>query len=319
MYMEGEGRWLLLIHQIPPQPTYFRVKIWRRLQQLGAIPVKNSVYVLPATDQSLEDFQWMAQEIRAGGGDATLCEARLVEGLSDAKLIAMFRDARNRDYEALAKDIASAGKTKSPEGRALLLRLKKSLAEVKATDYFGASKGKSVEAALSTLESRLKPRDSAASALRGSKARNGKNQFAARTWVTRTGIHVDRIASAWLIRRFIDPEARFKFVPPKGYAPLNGEIRFDMFEAEYTHEGDRCTFEVLVSRMLLKDRELRAIGEIVHDIDLKDSRFGRPETPGIAMLIAGLAMAHKSDEERLQRGMAVFDDLRTYFKTKAKS
>jgi len=134
-------------------------------------------------------------------------------------------------------------------------------------------------------------------------------QHRGRTWVTRAGIKVDRMASAWLIRRFIDPEARFKFVPAQGYPPEPRELRFDMFEAEFTHEGDLCTFEVLVQRFGLGDPALRVIAEIVHDVDLKDSKYGRAEAPGIGQLVAGIAAAHADDEERLRRGTALFDDL----------
>jgi len=137
-----------------------------------------------------------------------------------------------------------------------------------------------------------------------------------KTWVTRKGIYVDRIASAWFVRRFVDPGARFKFVPAKGYKPLSGEARFDMFEAEFTHEGDRCTLEILIERTGIDDPALIRIAEIVHDIDLKDSKFARQETPGIEQVIAGIAMAHKDDETRLARGSAVLDDLYEYFRRK---
>ena len=134
-----------------------------------------------------------------------------------------------------------------------------------------------------------------------------------RTWVTRTGIKVDRMASAWLIRKFIDPKARFKFVSAKGYEPRKGELRFDMFEAEFTHEGDLCTFEVLVQRFGLVDPALLAVAEIVHDIDVKDGKYRREEAAGVAQLIAGIAAAHPSDEERLARGATLFDDLHSAY------
>ena len=137
-----------------------------------------------------------------------------------------------------------------------------------------------------------------------------------RTWVTRTGIHIDRMASAWLIRRFIDPSATFKFVPGKGYRPERGELRFDMFEAEFTHEGDKCTFEVLLDRCGLKDAALRAIGEIIHDIDLKDGKFGRTEVAGIRTLMEGIGAATKDDAQRIARGTEVFNDLYEYFRKK---
>jgi hypothetical protein len=91
--------WLLLIHQLPPQPAYFRVKIWRRLQAMGAVAVKGAVYTLPFDDQTQEDFRWLVQEIVAGGGEATLCEARFIDGLSDQQVRALFDAARDADYE----------------------------------------------------------------------------------------------------------------------------------------------------------------------------------------------------------------------------
>jgi hypothetical protein len=137
-----------------------------------------------------------------------------------------------------------------------------------------------------------------------------------RTWVTRTGIHVDRIGSAWLIRRFIDPEATFKFVAPKGYVPERGELRFDMFDAEYSHEGDRCTFETLLARFALGERGLRAVSEVIHDIDLKEQKFGRAETPGIAAAIIGVCREHRSDEVRLERGAVIFESLLAFYALK---
>ena len=140
--------------------------------------------------------------------------------------------------------------------------------------------------------------------------------LANRIWVTRKGVQIDRIASAWLIRRFIDQGARFKFVPSSGYQPEPGELRFDMFEGEFTHRGDRCTFEVLLRQFELNDTSLKAISEIVHEIDLKDSKFGRPDTLGLERLINGIAMANKEDEVRLAQGATIFDGLHEYFKRK---
>jgi hypothetical protein len=134
-----------------------------------------------------------------------------------------------------------------------------------------------------------------------------------RTWVTREGVFVDRIGSAWLIRRFIDPEARFKFVPARGYRPEPGELRFDMYEAEYTHEGEHCTFQTLLARFGLRDPALEAVAEIVHDIDCKDEQFGRAETQGVARLLRGIADDTPGDPERLQRGARLFDDLYAAF------
>ena len=315
-------RWLLLIHQIPPRPAYLRVKVGRRLQGLGAVAIKNSVYVLPRTDQSLEDFQWVRREIVAGGGDATVCEARFVEGLIDAEVEGLFNAAREADYAALLEEARrlerSRGRSKRhappapEEARQALLRVRKQLAEAAAIDFFRAPGREGVEGLLAGIEARLRPAPAAPA--------NGRpaapHDVRARTWVTRRGVHVDRIASAWLIRRFIDPEARFKFVPGPEHAPEAGEVRFDMFQAEFTHDGNLCTFEVLRRHFGLKEAALRHLGEIVHDIDLKDTRFSRPEAPGLDRLIAGIAMRHEDDEARLAEGAAVFDSLYQYFKRK---
>ena len=137
-----------------------------------------------------------------------------------------------------------------------------------------------------------------------------------RTWITRRDVHVDRMASAWLIRRFIDPGARFKFVAPRGYQPLAGELRFDMLDAEYTHVGERCTFQVLLDRFGATDPALAAIGEIVRDIDCKDSKYGRAETPGFAAMINAIAETVPDDEDRLARSTSLFEGLLTHFGTR---
>jgi hypothetical protein len=140
-----------------------------------------------------------------------------------------------------------------------------------------------------------------------------REKLRGKIWVTRKGIHIDRMASAWLVRRFIDEQAKFKFVPAKGYKPLSNEIRFDMFEAEFTHEGDRCTFEVLIERAGIKDPALVSIAEIIHDIDLKDNKFGRDEAVGIRTLIDGIALTTPDDLERIARGTEVFNNLYEVF------
>lgn len=228
----------MLVHQLPPKPDYLRVKVRRRLQRIGAIPIKSTVYVLPDTEESLEDFQWLRVEIEAEGGSVVICRTTFLDGITDEELRAMSTETVEGTRAARA-DAAPSGAT----------------------------------------------------------------------WVTREGIKVDRMGSAWLIRRFIDPAARFKFVPAKGYRPRAGELRFDMFQAEYTHEGEDCTFQVLVRRFGLDDRALEAIAEVVHDIDCKDERYNRPETHGVSMLVRGIVAQHADDAVRLERGAALFDDL----------
>jgi len=238
--------WLLLIHQLPPKPDYLRVKVRRRLQRLGAVPLRGSVYVLPDSEEAREDFQWLLGEIRAEGGEAMLCRAAFLAGINDEELRAMF--------QSLAPPNGSGLPAVSPET--------------------------------------VRP---------------------GRTWVTRRDIHVDRMASAWLIRRFIDEEASFKFVAARGYRREPLELRFDMYQAEYTHEGALCTFQVLLRRFGLNDPALGAIGEIIHDIDCKDSTYERAETPGIAALLAAIVAADADDDARLARSAPLFDSLLQHF------
>ena len=248
---QGEAdarRWLLLVHQLPPKPDYLRVKIRRRLRRLGAVALKHTVYLLPNSDEALEDFHWLREEIEAEGGSAVIAEAAFIEGVTDEEIEAML--------------------------------------QAEGTPATGAIEAQAISV------------DTVASG---------------RTWVTRQDVHVDRIASAWLIKRFIDPAPKFKFVAARGYRPRPAELRFDMFQAEYTHVGADCTFQTLVRRFGLDDVALKAISEIVHDIDCKDELFARPETAGVARLVGGIASAHDDDNTRIERGGAVLDDLYAAF------
>ncbi len=325
----GGPKWLFLLHQLPAKPAYARVKVWRRLQSLGAVTVKNAVYALPDNSETREDFAWLAKEIVESGGEALVCEAELVEGLTDEALRATFVGARNEDYERIAAEAWMLAERLDEESSdavaadvaAQAVRLRRQLLETRAIDFFGADGRDAADRSIADLDARLQegavmtdrtplPQAAGADALRG------------KVWVTRETVQIDRIASAWLVRRFIDPAARFKFVPGRAYLPRTGEVRFDMFEGEYTHEGDRCTFEVLLQRAGLHDDALAALGEIIHDIDLKDGKYGREETAGIRIVMAGIANGQRDDEERLARGGAVLDDLyqslRTQIAEKAK-
>jgi hypothetical protein len=310
--------WLLLIHQLPAKPAYARVKVWRRLQALGAVLVKNAVYALPSNEETQEDFAWLAREIVELGGEALVCEAELVEGLGDDELRRMFVATRNEDYARLAKEaraLAARLDGASADGELADIasqtgRLRKQLSEIAAIDFFEADGREAAEQPIARLESHLQQGSEAMTPQPSPSATPSTDKI----WVTREHVQIDRIASAWLVRRFIDPAARFKFVPGRSYAPRAGEVRFDMFEGEYTHEGDRCTFEVLLLRAGLDDPALAAIGEIIHDIDLKDGKYGREETAGIRTLMSGIAAAHREDEQRLTRGAAVLDDLYEHFK-----
>lgn len=303
--------WLLLVHQLPPRPLYLRAKIRQRLAKVGAVALKNAVYALPDTEDHREDFTWIAQEARTGGGDSFVCAAVFVEGVSAKDLVARFRRERDTDYEALLAEMR-AGPRKGAlpaDPAAALARAVRRFEEIRALDFFGAARRKEVEAMIHAREKELH-RETEAPGKTGR-----RTKLTGRVWVTRRGVKVDRIASAWLVRRFVDSAARFRFVDPDAAAPRHGELRFDMAGGDFTHEGDHCTFETLLARTGRSDPALTAIAEIVHDIDLKDGKYSRPETAGVRQVVEGIVAAHAGDDERLVRGFALFDDVYASFRT----
>ncbi len=322
---EQFGRWLLLFHQLPSNPAYLRVKVWRRMQALGAVAIKNAVYALPASDQTQEDFEWLLKEIIEAGGEAVICEARLIDGLSDSDVRALFNAAREAEHteiaqqaRALAAKLGDGAAEMRADCKTQFARLKKRHGEIVAIDFFGANGREAVDGLLGALEKALSEKPLEQPANEPTSKPDPEN-LKGRVWVTRQGVHVDRIGCAWLIRRFIDPQAPFKFVLPRNYIPAKDELRFDMFDAEFTHEGDKCSFEVLMAHAGLNDPALQSLAEIVHEIDLKDDTFGREETAGVRTLINGICADTHDDEERIARGSVIFDDLYSSFRKKKPS
>lgn len=315
MEMTDAIPWLALLHQLPARPPYLRVKIWRRLQAIGAVPLKNAVHVLPRSPQAESALRALMADIIASGGEATLIEARLLAGQSDGDVRALFDAARDADYADIA-DAARRLLDTGPASGAEIARLHKRLEEVARLDLFGAHGRQAAEAALADLDARRQKHPDVSRAtpadlpptldLRG------------RVWVTRSGVHVDRIACAWLIRRFIDPDARFRFVDGRQHDPEPGELRFDMADAEFTHEGDRCSFETIMHRAnLTADPGIVSIGEIIHDLDIADNKFARPETPGLGAMLAGVCASTDDDLQRIALASDALDQFHAFFSRKS--
>jgi hypothetical protein len=318
MASNKNDKWLLLIHQLPPQPNALRVKVWRRLHHLGAVAIKQSVYVLPFSEHSREDFSWLLKEILEGGGDGSISEVRFLEGLTDEQVIDLFHAARKSDYEKIVQEAElllsewtsgqSAPQDPGIKSTVPVSKLQRRLEEVASIDFFQTPERETAEILLKGLAARVSGVTSGATAEQGKLV-----NLRGKTWVTRKNLFVDRIACGWLIRRFIDREAVFKFIPGPRYGPVPGELRFDLFEAEFTHEGDRCTFETMIWRLGLQDRALDSVAEIVHDIDLKDQKYGRGETDGFRALLTGLTASNPVDIRRLEEGCRLFENLYAYF------
>ena len=309
-----ETDWCVFIHQLPPKPLYLRAKVLKLLARAGAVPLKDSVYVLPLREDSLPELERISAVALSGGGDAHTFRGRPVGHPSQEELVRAFQRARDEDYRELTTrlrgwqiQLARTGSVPSSRGpfRIRLGHARRRLQQIVRIDFFQAPQRSEAEAALRELEVRLAVDTSAG----GPMAREANRELVGRTWVTRRGIQIDRIASAWLVRRFIDAKVRFRFIDPHEEQARSGELTFDMMGADFTHEEDRCTFETLVRRIALGDAALASVAEIIHDIDIKDGKFGRPEARGIEQLLWGMLAANPDDEVRLERGFVLLDDL----------
>lgn len=306
--------WLLLIHQIPAVPAYLRIKVGRRLAQVGALALKGSVYALPVAESCREDFSWIRREIVDGGGEAMVFESSAVEGIADAELQQMFRNARTKDYAALSAELVTVGeRARAENSRARqaalteVARIEHRFAEVQRVDFFHVAASTELRAQIASLKQALEQRGKLPTTAPRDTYRTADYQ--GRTWVTRTGIKVDRMACAWLIRRCIDKKPKFRFVDPASYTPKKSELRFDMSEGEFSHEGELCTFEVLCQRFGVKTPEIVRLGEVIHDLDIKDGRYSHPETEGLRRMLDGIVTQRVRDDERVEAASALFDVL----------
>jgi hypothetical protein len=303
------NRWLLLVLQLPTQPSNARVKTWRRLQQLGAISVKHSVYVLPNSAQAVEDFAWLRSEIQGMKGQANIFTADSIDGVEEREIVEQFRSTRAEDYRLLRRELARLKPQRRQAARGTdrmrtIRQLRERLSEIRQIDFFLAPGADEAERELTALE-----RGSAKTDNRQSAAVDqlDRKDYKRRLWVTRPRPGVDRFASAWLIRRFIDPEARFGFVADA--KDSKEAVAFDMYSSGFRHERDLCTFEVLQTRFGIADAAVRRIGEMVHDIDLKEGRYRAPHTVAIGVLVDGLRSSFADDHALLEQGMVLFEAL----------
>src|SRR3989475_307263 len=298
--------WLLLLFSLPTNRNTERVAVWRRLKKMGAVQIKTSTYLLPDEPAQYEQFQWLAQQIRDYGGDSTLVRVQEIEGLSTEKVIAIFNDARAKDYAELRKSLQSfIGRRKKIDAEvagAELERLTRQFREIREIDFFDSARGHDVAMLLRRAEGRSTARQLAVL---------DAKQYQGKTWLTRPRPEIDRVGSAWLISKFIDRKPKFVFAPSADAVP--GAIPFDMLDAEFSHHGNYCTFETLIRRFAISDKVVAKIGEMIHDADLDDARFQRVEAVGIDRVLKGWAKEGLSDEEILQRGFECFDALYAFF------
>jgi hypothetical protein len=297
--------WLLLLFSLPTNRNTERVAVWRRLKKMGAVQIKTSTYLLPDEPAQYEQFQWLAQQIRDYGGDSTLVRAQEIEGLTKEKVVSLFNTARDKEYvdlrKALQGFISRGRKSNAEFAAAEFERLTKQFRELRQIDFFDSPRGQDVAMLLRRAEG---PRRSAK--LQTLDVR----QYRGKTWLTRPRPEIDRVGSAWLISKFIDPQAKFVFAPTAQSVPE--AIPFDMLDAEFSHHGNCCTFETLIKRFAISDKSVAKIGEMIHDADLDDARFQRVEAVGIDRVLKGWAKEGLADEEILRRGFECFDALHAF-------
>ena len=303
------GTLLLLLVGVPPHPSSLRVRVWRRLRSLGAVALKRSAYLLPDTAERYEDFQWLAQEVQREGGDATLIRIQQIENMSEADVLRIFHEPRDRDYRQLALRYRRVlqGLDRKPVPKRVLeeqARLAKEHRRIRDIDFFDAPGGAEVRRLEEAIAMRTRRPESAR---REARPTLDLTRLRGRRWVTRPRPHIDRIASAWLIRRFIDPEAEFVFAAPSQF-PADA-IPFDAPGAELSHQGEDCTFETLVKRVRVRDRRLVRLAEVVHEADLRDGKYPHEEARGIDVAIRAMLAASADDHHVLAQGMALFEGL----------
>jgi hypothetical protein len=293
----------MLVHQLPASPSNLRVRTWRRLQELGAIGLKQSVYVLPDSAEAREDFEWLRVEIEGSGGEAAVFAADLLDAGADAALVEDFRRARQGAYAELAAELQRVAKSKpAPRKRDQLSRFRQRLAAIERIDFFSSAGRDRVVTLLAEIDG-----------ARGGGPAPGRqpapnHSYRDRLWVTRPRPGVDRMGSAWLIRRFIDPAARFGFSTDAKTAGRDA-VSFDMFGGEFTHHGQQCTFETLCQAFAIADPAVLRLSEVVHDLDLKDARFNPPEAPTVGAAIDGLQLSCTDDHRLLEQGATLFEAL----------
>jgi hypothetical protein len=296
--------WLLLLYALPTRQNTERVHLWRKLKKFGAVALQTSGYVLPDDPAQFERLQWLSKEIRDAGGEATLIRVAEIDGMSNEAVMAMFNEVRAGEYKELMADCRETlkRKRKREELTGEVNKLQRRFREIQHVDYFNSPAAHDAQMMLQRAEKAL---------ARGSRGapvpRLDPKDFVSKVWLTRPRPGIDRAGSAWLIRKFIDAQAKFVFDMHPAKRP--DAIPFDMAGVEFSHQGDDCTFETLVKRFSIKDEAVRLMAEMVHDADLEDEKFGRCECIGINCVLSGLAKSDINDSDLLEKGIVCFDGL----------
>jgi hypothetical protein len=296
-----DAPWLLLTFSLPKKRASQRVEIWRKLQRYGAVPLGNSGYLLPNNLIAQERFEWLATAIRKYAGQASVVKIQSIDNLSTPQLVGRFAEARSHEYQELIRGLQKLSAIpphRRSSGR--VRRLRARFREIVEVDFFNSPLQKRIERFLARLDAAPSPPSET--------IRINPRNYSGRVWVTRPRPGIDRSASAWLIRRFIDKKARFAFSQEE-HVPREA-VPFDMFHAGgFGHRGEDCTFETLQKAFHIRDRKVAVIGQAIHDADLLDEKFGRKEGFGVDAVLNGWVKQRVPDHKLLERGIQLIDAL----------
>ncbi len=307
--------WIVFSYSLPSHlGSSRRVAIWRRLKRLGAITFNSGVYVLPNQEDCLESFQWLAQEVQEAKGDSVVMKVEKFEGLSDSEVIEAFRKSCKKNYKELNERLLilerKPNKKTSKQIKDKLRGLENQFSEISKVDFFQSPHGKDIMTRMKKIEQKINSPASSVQDFPNYSISAYKNK----KWVTRPRPHVDRLSSIWLIRKYINKNAKIRYADD----PKPGEIPFDMKDAVFGHHQNFCTFETFINIFNLKDSGLKIIAEIIHEIDLKDSRYSHPQTGGIAAVLNGWRQSGLSNKELEKHGVPLFEGLYTDVKSSLK-
>lgn len=313
--------WLLIFYSVPSHPVSNRMKIWRKLAKAGAVQFKGSVYILPATEEHEEFLQWLIGEVKSMKGDAAFVKSADIKPMGNAEIRELFLKQVELEYRGFEKELDGLERrvqsikkgTKTADSQGLAEQVAKSgraFDEIGKKDFFASPFGGLIRKRIAALGAELKKTSEGPEDAPTAVKRRNPDDYQGRTWVTRKNPFIDRMASAWLIRRFIDDKAVFKFATEReAEACDKNEVAFDVRNGAVTHVGDLCTFEVLVRSFGIKDRTVKKMAEMVHDLDVKDGKYGSQEAAGVEDILSGIRKTAKNDSEALEKGMAVFEML----------
>jgi len=316
-----KDKWILFSYSIPATNAKARMRIWRRISASGAVQLKTGLQILPNRDDLLENITWLIGEVNALGGEALAIQCARIEGMEDDQIEKLFQVQIDQEFlqiqtearELLAETTPPVADEKAKEFSSALRKLRKRCEALQTLDFFPSGSAVKTLTVLDAVSEKLRSKGNASAP----PALFDRSAYQGRIWVTRAHPYIDRLSSAWLVTRFIDAEAQFRFLQPRENAAIEKrEVPFDIKDGEFTHKGELITFEVMTRGFGLLDSALIKISELVRCIDIQEGTTLPDDASLLKTLIDGLVAISANDHELLERALLVFDALYAGFSIK---